>query len=142
MTDDVDPAERAARATEFIDARVPGQLGCVFDPSVASAIIALVDTCAATGCGNNVPDGASFTTIEPKANFLSSAREGERVACRCIPVHLGRQTQVWDAEVTNESRHAGNRPFPSDAPTVGPAIGGSGRDSREIRALTSRRARA
>ena len=46
---------------------------------------------------------SSFTTIELKTNFLSSARLGERVACRCTSVHLGRQTHVWDATVTNET---------------------------------------
>ncbi len=121
----VDPSERARRATEFFGPRVPGQLGCVFDHSAndlvtgyidvtsnliagtgflfAPAVVALADTCAAIGCGNNIPDGASFTTIELKSNFLSSARVGERVACRCTPAHLGRQTHVWDAVVTNET---------------------------------------
>ncbi len=121
--DHPEPVERARLATEFFAPLVPGQLGCVFDHSsedlvmghidvtenliagtgflFAPAIIALADTCAAIGCGNNVPDGASFTTIELKTNFLSSARVGERVTCRCTPVHLGRQTHVWDAEVTN-----------------------------------------
>jgi uncharacterized protein (TIGR00369 family) len=120
-----DPVARAKRATEFFGTRVPGQLGCVFDHSAedlvtghidvsenliagtgflfAPAIIALADTCAAIGCGNNVPSGASFTTIELKANFLASARVGERVSCRCTPAHLGRQTHVWDAVVTNEA---------------------------------------
>jgi uncharacterized protein (TIGR00369 family) len=123
--DHIDPIERARRATEFFGPRVPGMLGCVFDHSApdlvlghidvtenliagtgflfAPAVIALADTCAATGCGNNIPDGASFTTIELKSNFLSSARVGERVECRCTPSHLGRQTQVWDAEVSNAS---------------------------------------
>ncbi len=123
--DDIDPAERARGATEFFGPLVPGQLGCVFDHSApdlvvghidvtdnliagtgflfAPAVIALADTCAAIGCGNNIADNASFTTIELKSNFLSSARVGERVVCRCTPSHLGRQTHVWDAEVTNES---------------------------------------
>jgi 1,4-dihydroxy-2-naphthoyl-CoA hydrolase len=123
--DDADPVTRARAITEFFSARVPGQLGCVFDHSAADlvvghidvtenliagtgylfapAIVALADTCAAIGCGNNVPDDGSFTTIELKTNFLSSARVGERVICRCTPVHLGRRTHVWDAEVTNES---------------------------------------
>jgi 1,4-dihydroxy-2-naphthoyl-CoA hydrolase len=123
-TDD-DAAERARRDTEFFGPLVPGQLGCVFDHSAsdlvlghidvtddliagtgylfAPAIVALADTCAAIGCSLNVPEGSSFTTIELKSNFLASARTGERVVCRCIPAHLGRQTHVWDAEVTNES---------------------------------------
>jgi len=69
----------------------------------APAVVALADACAAIGCGNNIPAGASFTTIELKTNFLSSARVGERVVCRCTPAHLGRQTHVWDADVTNDS---------------------------------------
>jgi 1,4-dihydroxy-2-naphthoyl-CoA hydrolase len=120
-----DPIAHAKRMTEFFAPLVPGQLGCVFDHSgldlvighidvtpnliagtgflFAPAVIALADTCAAIGCGNNVPAGSSFTTIELKSNFLSSARVGERVTCRCTPAHLGRQTHVWDATVTNDS---------------------------------------
>jgi uncharacterized protein (TIGR00369 family) len=123
--DDADPVARARDMTTFFADRVPGQLGCAFDHAAtdlvvghidvtpnliagtgylfAPAVVALADTCAAIGCGSNVPDGASFTTIELKSNFLSSARVGERVTCRCEPAHLGRQTQVWDAVVTNES---------------------------------------
>ena len=123
--DRADPVERARWATEFFGPLVPGQLGCVFDHSAedlvtghievtenliagtgflfAPAVIALADTCAAIGCGNNVAEGTSFTTIELKSNFLSSARVGERVSCTCRPVHLGRQTHVWDAEVRNDS---------------------------------------
>jgi uncharacterized protein (TIGR00369 family) len=69
----------------------------------APAVIALADTCAAIGCGANIADEDSFTTIELKTNFLSSARLGERVTCRCTPMHLGRNTHVWDAVVTNET---------------------------------------
>lgn len=120
-----DPAARARRATEFFASRVPGQLGCVFDHAAddlvtghievtanliagtgflfAPAVIALADTCAAIGCGHNIPPGASFTTVELKANFLASARVGERVTCRCTPAHRGRQTHVWDATVVNET---------------------------------------
>jgi uncharacterized protein (TIGR00369 family) len=119
----LDGTAEAARATEFFRSLVPGRLGCVFDDATpqlvvghidvvpeliagtgflfAPAVIALADTCAAIGCGLNIPGDASFTTIELKSNFLASARVGERITCRCTPVHLGRQTHVWDAEVTN-----------------------------------------
>jgi 1,4-dihydroxy-2-naphthoyl-CoA hydrolase len=124
-SDAADPITRARWATEFFGPLVPGQLGCVFDHSdetlvighidvtqnliagtgflFAPAVIALADTCAAIGCGNNIDEGSSFTTIELKSNFLASARVGERVTCRCTPAHLGRQTHVWDATVTNET---------------------------------------
>ncbi len=65
----------------------------------AATVIALADTSCGYGCVVNLPEGASgFTTIELKANFLGTAREGV-IACRAAPVHLGRTTQVWDAEV-------------------------------------------
>lgn len=121
-----DPQARAERMTEFFRPLVPGQLGCVFDHVssdlvlghidvtenliagtgflFAPAVIALADGCAAIGCGANISDTETFTTVELKTNFLSSARVGERVLCRCTPAHLGRQTQVWDGVVTNETK--------------------------------------
>jgi uncharacterized protein (TIGR00369 family) len=68
----------------------------------AASVIALADTSCGYGCIALLPHGASgFTTIELKSNFVGTAREGA-VACRAWPVHLGRTTQVWDAEVTVE----------------------------------------
>jgi uncharacterized protein (TIGR00369 family) len=68
----------------------------------AASVIALADTSCGYGCIALLPQGASgFTTIELKSNFLGTAREGV-IACRAWPVHLGRTTQVWDAEVTVE----------------------------------------
>jgi uncharacterized protein (TIGR00369 family) len=112
--------------TEFFRPLVPGQLGCVFDHAApdlvvghidvtqnliagtgylfAPAILALADTCAAIGCRANIAENQTFTTIELKSNFLSSAQVGQKVECRCSPAHIGRQTQVWDAVVTNESK--------------------------------------
>ena len=72
----------------------------------AASVIALADTSCGYGCLATLPDGAKgFTTIELKANFLGTAREGA-VACRATPVHLGRTTQVWDAVVSNEASGA------------------------------------
>ncbi|MFQ5935743.1 MAG: PaaI family thioesterase [Acidiferrobacterales bacterium] len=69
----------------------------------AATIIALADTCCGNGTLANLPDGASgFTTVELKANFLGTARDGV-ILCRAELLHGGRQTQVWDAKVTNES---------------------------------------
>jgi uncharacterized protein (TIGR00369 family) len=68
----------------------------------AAAVIALADTSCGYGCVAHLPQGASgFTTLELKANFVGTAREGA-IACLATPVHLGRTTQVWDAEVTLE----------------------------------------
>ena len=72
----------------------------------AASVIALADTSCGYGCVATLPEGAKgFTTIELKANFLGTAREGA-IACRATPVHLGRSTQVWDAVVTNEASGA------------------------------------
>ena len=123
--DDTDAIERAQRMNQFFEPLVPGLLGIVCDyagkdrvvghidvvPKLiagtgflfAPAVIALADGLAAMGCGANTPEGSSFTTIELKTNFMSSARVGERVVCTCSPVHLGRQTHVWDAVVENET---------------------------------------
>ena len=110
---------------EFFEPLLPGLLGIVCDyagddrvvahldvvPTLiagtgflfAPVVIALADGCAAIGCGANIPEGASFTTVELKTNFMSSARVGERVVCTCTPAHLGRQTHVWDSVVENET---------------------------------------
>jgi uncharacterized protein (TIGR00369 family) len=64
----------------------------------AASIIALVDTACGYGCAASLPEGASgFTTIELKANYLGTARDGT-VTCEGRMVHGGRATQVWDAE--------------------------------------------
>lgn len=115
----------AQEMNDFFGPLAPGLHGVVFDENetdrvvghidvtppliagtgflFAPAIISLADTLCAAGCGNNIPDGHSFTTVELKTNFMSSARVGERVVGVATPAHLGRQTQVWDVEVTNET---------------------------------------
>lgn len=66
----------------------------------AASIITLADTCAGYGCVASLPDGAkNFTTVELKSNFLGTARDGV-IECEARGVHLGKSTQVWDAEVT------------------------------------------
>ena len=69
----------------------------------AAVIIALADTTCGYGTFTDLPTGANnFTTIELKSNFLGTAREGS-IACVATRVHNGRTTQVWDAEVTDET---------------------------------------
>jgi uncharacterized protein (TIGR00369 family) len=70
----------------------------------AASVIALVDSACGYGCIASLPNGASgFTTIELKANYLATAKEGEVVACKARLAHGGRMTQVWDAEAINET---------------------------------------
>lgn len=69
----------------------------------AAVIIALADTTCGYGTFTDLPSGAqNFTTIELKSNFLNTAREGV-IACVATRVHGGRTTQVWDAQVTDET---------------------------------------
>jgi len=66
----------------------------------AATVVALADTACGYGCLAHLPKGAdNFTTIELKANFIGTAREGT-LTCIAKPAHLGRTTQVWDATVT------------------------------------------
>ena len=63
-------------------------------------MIALADTACGYGCILSLPEGATgFTTIELKANFVRTAREGT-IGCEARLVHGGRTTQLWDATVT------------------------------------------
>ena len=67
----------------------------------AATIVALADSCCGYGATRSLPDGASgFTTVEVTTNFLSSARGGDAL-CTATPLHQGRTTQVWDAQVTS-----------------------------------------
>lgn len=67
----------------------------------AGSVVTLADTASGYGVMANLPEGAnSFTTIELKSNFFSTAREGT-VDCTATAVHLGKATQVWDAKVTH-----------------------------------------
>lgn len=67
----------------------------------AGTVVTLADTACGYGCINSLPEGAKgFTTIELKANFLGTALEGH-LDCRAAAAHLGRTTQLWDAEVVH-----------------------------------------
>jgi len=69
----------------------------------AASVVALADTSCGYATIAHLPAGASsFTTIELKSNFLGTVREGT-VACTATAQHLGRNTQVWDAVVTDEA---------------------------------------
>jgi 1,4-dihydroxy-2-naphthoyl-CoA hydrolase len=69
----------------------------------APVVITLADWLCACGIGLSLPEGAGFTTIEIKTNFLGTVREGGAAFGKAWPVHQGRTTQVWDVEVSNEA---------------------------------------
>jgi uncharacterized protein (TIGR00369 family) len=65
----------------------------------AASVIALADTTSGYATVAHLPQGAnSFTTIELKSNFLGTTR-GSEIRCVAKAQHLGKNTQVWDAEV-------------------------------------------
>ena len=58
----------------------------------AATVVALADTACGYGCRAHLPEGAEgFTTIELKANFLGTAREGV-IECVATAAHLGSTT--------------------------------------------------
>ena len=69
----------------------------------AGAVVTLADTAAGYGCVGNLPEGATgFTTIELKSNFTGTVTEGAMLADAGM-IHGGRNTQVWDVEVSEET---------------------------------------
>lgn len=116
-------SERVDRLNEFGRTRFPGLVGLrvtrvddtgaegrleVAEPLIAGTgyvfapvLVGMADILCAYAMSDHLPPDASFTTVELKTNFLSSARLGEEIVAEARPVHLGRRTQVWDAEVTN-----------------------------------------
>ena len=67
----------------------------------AATIIAMADSAAGYATRAHLPPGAkSFTTIELKTNFFGTQTDGV-LLCNTTAVHIGRNTQVWDSEVTS-----------------------------------------
>ena len=119
------PDDRVAGLNEFARKKHPGLVGVEIDicepelvtghmtvtePVIAGTgflwapvVITLADWLCAAGMSPNLPEGASFTTVELKTNFLGSAKEGDIVSGRATPAHRGRTTHVWDVEVRNEN---------------------------------------
>ncbi len=67
------------------------------------SVVSLADTACGYATILHLPEGGqSFTTIELKTNYLGTTRDG-RVVCTATARHLGKTTQVWDAEVVDET---------------------------------------
>ncbi len=65
----------------------------------AATVVGLADTACGLATRALLPEGSSgFTTIELKANFLGTLREG-RISVVANNAHAGLTKQVWDAEV-------------------------------------------
>lgn len=65
--------------------------------------MALADTSCGYACRLALPEGSTgFTTIELKANFMGTVREGA-IVCEGRLLHGGRSTQLWEAVVREEA---------------------------------------
>lgn len=65
--------------------------------------MALADTSCGYACRLVLPEGSTgFTTIELKANFTGTVREGP-IVCEARLLHGGRSTQLWEADVSDET---------------------------------------
>ena len=64
------------------------------------AIMALADNIGGTATMINLPQGQTTTTLESKTNFLRPIRIGDTARARCVPLHKGRTTMVWQTTIT------------------------------------------
>lgn len=64
------------------------------------AIMALADNIGGTATMINLPQGKTTTTLESKTNFLRPIRIGDTARARCVPLHKGRTTMVWQTTIT------------------------------------------
>jgi len=70
----------------------------------APVVVTLADWLCACGTPPNMPsEASSFTTVEFKSNFLGSVAAGGAIHGRARPAHVGRTTQVWDVDVSDEA---------------------------------------
>ena len=69
----------------------------------APVVVTLADWLVACGTPYHMEPDDVFTTIEFKSNFLGTVREGGAIFGRARPAHVGRTTQVWDVEVSDEA---------------------------------------
>jgi 1,4-dihydroxy-2-naphthoyl-CoA hydrolase len=117
---DMTPADFARRSEGFLPgwfglevaAITPGRLEMTMEiqPQMlapngflhAGSVVVLADTACGYATIAHLPEGAeSFTTIELKTNFFSTQKTGT-LSCVATAVHAGRNTQVWDADVTGD----------------------------------------
>ena len=103
------PGHLGLTITEVADGKVVGRMEVRQDLVahtgylLAGAVLSVADILCAYGVSTAWPDGANgFTTVEVKANFMGTLREGAML-CTASLLHGGRTTQVWDARVEDEA---------------------------------------
>jgi 1,4-dihydroxy-2-naphthoyl-CoA hydrolase len=70
------------------------------------ALIGFADNLGGTAASLNLPRGSRTTTLESKTNFFRPLLVGSTARARCVPLHRGRTTSVWQTTVTAEDGRA------------------------------------
>lgn len=66
------------------------------------AIMGFADNLGGTAATINLGPGQATTTIESKTNFIRPIRIGDICHGRCIPLHKGRTTMIWQTTITRQ----------------------------------------
>jgi 1,4-dihydroxy-2-naphthoyl-CoA hydrolase len=89
---------------DFIRARVPvdGRTKQPYGLLHGGVSVVLAETLGSCGAASCVPEGYRAVGLDINANHLRGAMQGW-VTGITRPVHVGRTTQVWQIELTNEA---------------------------------------
>ena len=96
----------------FMESLAEGRAVYALDPSPATinalftvhggVLTTLMDTAMGSAVFTRLGDGAFYTTLELKANFIRSVRaDGNRLTCVGQTVHVGRRTATAEARITD-----------------------------------------
>ena len=66
------------------------------------AIMGFADNLGGTAAMINLGPGQATTTIESKTNFLRPIRTGDTAHGRCIALHKGRTTMIWQTTISRD----------------------------------------
>ncbi|MDZ7771509.1 MAG: hotdog fold thioesterase [Balneolaceae bacterium] len=89
-------AKDEVRAVMPVDGRTVQPFGLLH----GGASVALAETLASVGAWLQVdPETQSAVGVEINANHLRPARSGQQVEGTARPLHIGRQTQVWEIKI-------------------------------------------
>ncbi|HEY6495535.1 MAG TPA: PaaI family thioesterase [Trebonia sp.] len=95
-----------------VESLAEGRTVYVLDPSPATinalftvhggVLATLMDTAMGSAVFTKLPDGAYYTTLELKANFVRAAQaDGKRLTCVADTIHVGRRTATAEARITD-----------------------------------------
>jgi len=62
----------------------------------------VVETCCSIGAMLAAPEGKQVVGVENHTSFLRPVRAG-RLRARAVPLHAGRQAQLWECAITDEA---------------------------------------